>query len=189
MAGITIEQSGTRVYLRGDTYSAKDQIKAIGGHWDGDARAWWVGTAKAAEARELVERLASQPAAAPAPAAADAPPARQYLAGKCMYKGKKAYIAGRLVRGRTQWDDRVAEVTSRDGQSVMLVGWSGRTWWANRSEISEVSAYAKPKTLAGLQRFAERCRENGGTHPEACPNCGSTSCSAAYGRGGLCDED
>lgn len=188
MATITIERVGQRIYLRGDTYAAKDQIKGIGGHWDGETRAWWVGMAKAAEARELLERLASQPAAA-VESSADDPPARQYLAGKCQYKGRKAYIAGRLVRGRTQWDDRVAEVTSRDGQSVMLVGWSGRTWWAPLAEVSDVSAYSRPKTLAGLKRYADECQRNGGAHPDACPACGSTSCAAARGQGGLCDED
>lgn len=187
MAQITIEQRGQRVYLRGDTYGHKDAIKAIGGHWDGDARAWWVGAAKVADATALVQQLAAAPAPA-APAATDAP-ARQYLAGNCRYQGRKAYIAGRLVRGRTQWDDRVAQVTSQDGQRVLLVGWSGRTWWAPLADVSDVQAYQRPKTLAGLQRFAERCRENGGTHPDACPNCGRTSCSTAYGRGGLCDED
>lgn len=50
---ITIERAGQRVYFAGDTFAAKDAIKRMGGHWDGDRRQWWVGAKKLAEAEEL----------------------------------------------------------------------------------------------------------------------------------------
>ena len=58
---ITIETRATRIYLRGDTFGAKDRIKAAGGHWDPDERAWWLGKAKAAEAEEIC-KTAPEPA-------------------------------------------------------------------------------------------------------------------------------
>lgn len=50
---ITLDTVGARVYLRGDTFAVKSAIKAAGGHWDADARAWWVGAAK----RDDIERV------------------------------------------------------------------------------------------------------------------------------------
>lgn len=56
---ITIERDGQRFYFLGDTYPVKGRIKAMGGHWDGDRRAWWVGAKKEAEARALADELAT----------------------------------------------------------------------------------------------------------------------------------
>jgi uncharacterized repeat protein (TIGR03803 family) len=46
---IALQTEATRIYLVGDTFAAKDRIKAIGGHWDPDRRAWWIGKGKLAE--------------------------------------------------------------------------------------------------------------------------------------------
>lgn len=62
--GITIEKQGARVYLLGDTFAHKDAIKGIGGHWDGERRAWWVGAKKEQAARDLVARVCPVSAAA-----------------------------------------------------------------------------------------------------------------------------
>jgi len=53
--------SSSRLYLRGDTYAAKDRIKAAGGHWDPDQRAWWLGVAKRQVAEELAQPTSSNP--------------------------------------------------------------------------------------------------------------------------------
>lgn len=47
---ITIECVGQRVYFCGNTFAIKDKIKSIGGHWDGERKQWWVGSAKKAKA-------------------------------------------------------------------------------------------------------------------------------------------
>lgn len=43
---VTLETVGTRVYVRGNSYPIKGAIKSVGGHWDGDEKAWWVGATK-----------------------------------------------------------------------------------------------------------------------------------------------
>lgn len=43
------------VAISGNTYPVKDQIKALGGRWNADAKAWMVPADKADEARRLVE--------------------------------------------------------------------------------------------------------------------------------------
>ena len=42
------------VAITGNTYPVKDQLKALGGRWDADRKAWMVPEAKAAEAQALV---------------------------------------------------------------------------------------------------------------------------------------
>ena len=42
------------VAIRGNTYPVKDAIKALGGRWSPDEKAWMVPDAKAAEAQALV---------------------------------------------------------------------------------------------------------------------------------------
>lgn len=133
---ITIRREGQRVYFEGNTFPIKDQIKALGGHWDGDRRAWWVGAKKEAEARALVERLAggrTAPEAAakvglapdtPAGVVADAleesgqaraadavrrpqmPADQVRLTGKGTYQGRSYYLGSR----------------TRDGARVLILG-------------------------------------------------------------------
>ena len=44
----------SKVAITGNTYPIKDQIKALGGKWDADQRAWMVPANKAEEAKALV---------------------------------------------------------------------------------------------------------------------------------------
>ena len=46
--------TGSTVAITGNTYPVKDQIRALGGRWNPDAKAWMVPAAKADEARALV---------------------------------------------------------------------------------------------------------------------------------------
>lgn len=43
------------IAITGNTYPVKDQLKALGGRWNADAKAWMVPDDKADEARRLVE--------------------------------------------------------------------------------------------------------------------------------------
>lgn len=62
---ITLEHIGRRVYLRGNTYPIKREIHGIGGHWDADAGAWWVGSGKAEDVAAIVAKVASAASALP----------------------------------------------------------------------------------------------------------------------------
>jgi len=50
----TTTTSSTVVAISGNTYPVKDQLRALGGRWNPDARAWMVPAAKADAARALV---------------------------------------------------------------------------------------------------------------------------------------
>lgn len=66
---VTIEKSGARLYFAGNTFPLKDQLKKLGCHWDGDRKQWWIGTAKRAEAEQLVASL-DAPVMTPTPVSA-----------------------------------------------------------------------------------------------------------------------
>jgi hypothetical protein len=70
---ISIRIQGRRIYIAGETYPVKDQIRAIGAKWDADHKMWWVGLTARAEAEQLAARLN----AAPAKASRAAAPARK----------------------------------------------------------------------------------------------------------------
>lgn len=60
---ITIKTEGRRSYITGDTFPHRDALKDGGCHWDGEAKAWWIGSAAKAEA--LVAAIAAKPPVAP----------------------------------------------------------------------------------------------------------------------------
>lgn len=70
--GITVERVGRRLYLVGDTFQFKSQIKEAGGNFDFDDRKqWWFGSSKESEVQALVVKLN---ASAEAPSVGAAPP-------------------------------------------------------------------------------------------------------------------
>ena len=48
------------VLIQGDTFRVKEDLKALGGRWDGDLRGWWVPKEHASDARNLVENCVGQ---------------------------------------------------------------------------------------------------------------------------------
>jgi hypothetical protein len=48
------ERTMSMVAIAGNTYPVKDQIKALGGRWNADAKVWMVPADKAEEARKIV---------------------------------------------------------------------------------------------------------------------------------------
>jgi hypothetical protein len=185
---LTIESNGRRHYILGNTFPLKGALKDGGAKWDADRRAWWVGSRDKADA--LVASL-STPAAAPAApsstttqAAPNGDGLATKVAGRANYKGSSCFVVGRVERGRTQWDDRIEPVTSRDGKVLLTSRDGSRQWWAPRSEVEMTKSYDKPQTIGGLAKFAASVKSGS---IRRCHMCGSTSCESL--RGGLCDDD
>lgn len=171
--GITFERQGQRVYLVGDTYTIRDRIKAIGGHWDGDRRAWWVVAAKETAARQLVESLSGA-------SSADAPKAKQdpsdiRLTGKGEYKGRTYYMGAQTRDGQ-----RVRLLTLPDAQGNFL------DFWADCAAVRVVKAYQPRQhtyrgrttteytTLGGIARFIAREQRNRAEGGAVCAECGKS---------------
>lgn len=168
---INITTEGRRVYVTGDTYPIRETISQCGGHWDGDRKAWWVGTAKKAEIESAIQKQIGQPvqpANAGGNQAKEAPGLDAKIAGRAEYKGKPYYIAGRVV----DYTD-VAPVTTRDGAKVLLYARDGSfQFWAARSEVTVTKEYRGATTIRKVQDYAQAVKSGkAGT----CAECGRSS--------------
>jgi hypothetical protein len=171
---ISIDQQGRRFYLRGNTYPVKDALRSAGCKWDPDARCWYTGKRELAEqcaqgiipspvassgpspaSLESIDDWASAAAASPASPGDDA-----VVAGRATYKGQTYYVAGRVDRGRTHYDDHVQAVTTRDGAKMLLYSRDGKLqFWAGGALVSITKSYDRPQTIGGLHRFAAKAKE------------------------------
>lgn len=161
---IQIQSEGQRVYVVGDTYAVRSQIKALGAHWDGERKAWWLGAAKRAAAEALVASLAAAPAA-PAPYAPAADEAMVRVDGNT-YPVREQL---RQLGGR--WDGMA---------KVWMVPASQAE--AARAAVTAAGP-AKPRTGGGVydaQKFNGYGRPRGG-YRRACPTGGNCS-SVGSGR-------
>lgn len=164
---VTIERQASRLYFQGNTYPIKDQIKAMGGHWDGDRRAWWVGVAKNDEATSLVERLGT---ANTATATAERPKVdrNSRVVAKAEYKGRKYYV---LWMGTCKSGERKARLTVLDGSI---------DFWADLSACNILKEYSPREyrgrteytTLGSISRFIENQKESRRNGEEQCASCG-----------------
>lgn len=158
MSNIELKEEGVRVYVLGNTFPIKDAIKSAGGHWDGDRKAWWIGKKKKAELEAKINS-ASAPAQGQSSERKE-PGEDATVAGRAEYKGKTYYMAGRVDRGRTQWDDRCEVITTRDGSKYLLYSRDGKMeFWAARELVKVVKTYSKPQTIRGLRQFALGLKE------------------------------
>jgi len=176
---IEIRTEGRRHYLRGDTYPLKDALRAAGCKWDADAKAWWTGKRETAES--IVEQVATHDSAAESAPERTAPGLGAVVAGRVTYKGRTYYLAGRVVRGRTHYDDVVSVVESRDGSRVLLYFRDGSSqFWAAADAVQVVRRYQRPTTIERLREFAAEQRgiERGEVE---CPVC-ERSCTCGTGR-------
>jgi hypothetical protein len=147
---VTLDRQGTRIYLTGDTYPIRDRIKAIGGHWDGDRRAWWVGAAKASEAEALVNGAASSPQSTETRKVSD----DSRVVAKVEYKGRKYYA---LWMGVCKSGASKAHLTVLDGSIDFWADMSLCTV-LKRYETREYRGREEHTTLGGLRKFIERVK-------------------------------
>ncbi|MCC6416780.1 MAG: hypothetical protein IT429_00865 [Gemmataceae bacterium] len=166
-----IEKIGQRLYLVGLPFAAKDRAKAIGAHWDGDRRQWWVGAAKTAAA----EALAAELNAAPVSATESGPEtvgegSRVYA--RVEYKGRKYYVVAESPeKGRCRlttlqgtpafWADMVA--------CTLIRTYEGRP---ERGAFGRPTGRTAYTTLGSLRAFVgreTRARDAGAT---VCAECG-----------------
>jgi hypothetical protein len=167
---VTIDNQGARLYFVGDTYAIKDQIKSIGGHYDGDRKAWWIGSAKADQAAQLVASLASngdQNNAVPSKKVHD----DSKIVAKATYKGRSYYV---LWMGRCKNGIEKAHLTVLNGSI---------DFWADLA-LCEITKHYQPReyrgrteyaTLGSIRRFIEKIKQDeskGGKSPLKYPRTG-----------------
>lgn len=153
MTGITTEVDGRRIYIKGNTYPIKDQIKALGGKWDDGRKAWWIGAAKGAALDALL--------APEGPPRED--PDNVIVSGKARYKGRSYYVRGATTReGRSR-----LRLTSLD---CSVDFWA--TLGTGDDEASWERTYESARTLGSIRRFMEQ-QKNPATRRGQCSECGA----------------
>lgn len=168
---ITLSRENSRIYIVGDTYSIKSQIKAIGGHWDADRKAWWVGLAKAEAVEKLVEST-SAAAATPGERKPEDPHSIR-LTGKGTYKGRTYYLGARSQSGKV----RCLTLPDADGKFL--------DFWAEVGMVEVVKTYHPRErrgyrgrvtfehtTLGGIADFVRREERNRQAGGPVCAACG-----------------
>lgn len=163
---VSIEKQGARLYFVGDTYPIKDRIKQLGGHWDGDRKAWWIGATKAEQAQSLVSSSVSSSGAS-SESKKSGVPEDSKVVGKAEYKGRTYYV---LWMGRCNSGAEKAHLTVLDGSI---------DFWADLSACNIIKRYSPREyrgrteytTLGGIRNFIERQREGERTG-NICAECG-----------------
>ena len=168
---ITLERTGSRIYLVGNTFPIKDQIKSIGGHWDGDRKAWWVGTAKASDAEKLAAGAAASNGTSDKPKVGD----DSKVVAKATYKGRSYYV---LWMGRCASGAEKAHLTVLDGKI---------DFWADLSACQITKTYQPREyrtfrgrttttytTLGSIRSFIEREKANRANGGDVCAACGTS---------------
>lgn len=146
---LTIEQSGRRLYVAGNSFPIKDQLKSIGCKWDGETKQWWIGTAKRAELEAVINNAGTtQEQAAES----------VMVTGRATYKGKSYYVVWDGNSRKT--GEYCCKLCFRDG--------SKEFWAKEMDQLKITKRYNKPQSIADLQAYAkdyQQARENGHALP------------------------
>lgn len=153
---ITTEKVGTRVYVTGNTFSVKDQLKDAGCHWDGERKQWWIGAVKAESISKIVSEIATAP-----PVKEDLSTLR--LQGQVIYKSRKYYVIGGNA-------DR-CRLTVLDASI---------DFWADRSDCEFVKTYQPREvygrtvytTLQSIRSYISQMKRVESGEVEGCAECG-----------------
>jgi hypothetical protein len=126
---ISTEKIGARIYVTGNTFPVKNQLKAAGCHWDGDRKQWWIGAAKAADISSIVGNLANQPA-------------------------PKEDLGERRVYAKVEYKKRTYYVIAEGADRVRLTVLDGSIdFWADKAECNLIKEY-QPRQVWDGRRYS-----------------------------------
>lgn len=154
---MSIQAVGSRLYVTGNTYSIKDQLKSIGCHWDADRKQWWIGKAKQAELAKIVDGNSGSQSSGGYVAPTADELSEKPCSGQVEYKGRKYYVVGQ---------------SSKTGKLLLTVLDCSISFWAEGAECKWVKRYEARKrtynygrnretvhqTVGSIRRFIERSK-------------------------------
>lgn len=150
---IATEKVGSRIYVCGNTFAIKSQLKDAGCHWDGDRKQWWIGAAKAASIASIVGQLYGKTIEPAKSELADRP-----CTGKVEYKGRTYYVIGHSEKTAKLW------LTVLD---------CSIDFWAAVSECKIIKRYESREdyrtgrtahqTVGGIRRFIDKSKRDEAT--------------------------
>lgn len=155
---ITTETVGRRIYFRGNTFPVRGVLDAGGATFDGEQRAWYVGTQRAELAEQLLAKVNGQlDTQAQQEREAGISQDAEVIRGRVEYQGKTYYLLADGISEKT--GKPYMKIAFRDGSKV---------FWAKPENIPSVrilKRYREPTSIRALRAFAEKARTFG---TEAC---------------------
>lgn len=146
---IGTEKLGTRVYVTGNTYPIKAELKSAGCHWDGDRKLWWIGAAKAESIAAIVGGMNGKEAPKE-----DLDGKRIYA--KVSYKGRNYYvIAEGTEKVRLTVLDGSIDFWADRGLCELVKRYEVRTRFGGYGR-GQVEVY---QTLGSMRRFIAESRQ------------------------------
>jgi hypothetical protein len=182
---IECKREGRRTYILGAPYGAREQLKAAGAHWDGDRKAWWLGSDE--KARELAAQLEATSAEPEGLRDSDT------LLGRGRYQGRACLV---LWVGDTKAGRR-CKCANMDGSRIFWVP-AKEVSVEKRYQAREYRGIPQPMTWGRLQRLRAELAAAGGDPEQAritaaeqagvCRGCGGPIRDAGHHRamGGFC---
>lgn len=156
---VTIEKTGRRYYLIGNTFAIKDAIKDAGGHFDGERKAWWLSNAAEAE-RLITEASDKSRDTVKAKNEAGISTDDECIIGRVEYNSKNYYL---LYDGHKD-GKKIRKLAFTDGSKVF--------WPKDADNVTIKSKYQNKRSIDDLRAFAEKAKSG---QAGTCDNCGSTS--------------
>lgn len=130
--GITLEKIGKRIYIRGNTYSIKDELKSLGAKWDPQGKAWWALSEKEDELKQVVKSALAKNGFK-----------NLLVHGRAIYRGKAYYL---LFEGETKRGYSI-RLTFRDGSKDF--------WVKDVSDVQILKRYEHPRSIEDLHAYAK----------------------------------
>jgi hypothetical protein len=171
---VKTEKVGTRIYVVGNTYAIKGQLKSAGCHWDGERKQWWIGAAKANQIESIVGRLDGAKVEPSKSELADRP-----CTGKVEYKGRSYYVIGRSEKTGKLWLtvlDCSIDFWAAEFACKWVKRYEAREQWDGRRYSGRTETVYQ--TVAKIRAFIERsksndaAKQNGTAETKRCWECG-----------------
>lgn len=182
---VTIEKVDRRYYIRGNTYTIKDQLRSAGCKWDADAKCWYTGK------KETAEKFAGKEVKTEFVKPTKDELAEKPCTGKVEYKGRQYYVIGRSQKTSKLW------LTVLDCSIDFWAADADCKWtkhYAGREDYR--SGRVEHQTVGGIRRFIESNKTakaegfDSSRHQHAVQSgrCMAPGCGAAAGPSGYCRQ-
>jgi hypothetical protein len=133
-----------RIYLTGNTFPFREDIKALGGRWDKDRRQWWITPDQRPAALALARKVKAMPPKRARRGEAAQPDDTTKVIGEARDPGDKSLFwlawTGRLTKGNNA-GALFAKLITRDGHKFL---------WKPAKQVSILRRFETPLPLAGL---------------------------------------
>ncbi len=167
---VSLDHVGARVYVVGNTFAIKAQLKEAGCHWDTDRKQWWIGIAKRDSIASIVGESDGKEIKTSKEELADRP-----CSGKVEYKGRTYYVIGQSDKTGKLWLtvlDCSIDFWALTSDCKWVKRYQSRQEWDGRRYSGKTVEVHQ--TVGKIRRFIESEKTAVKSGAERCCECGKT---------------